>query len=303
MDVVIGVVSSAVGVAVRDVFDSREVPVIITNSNVTALSCELASPWVFRTSYSFHQQGFASGRWIAENVTTEGLFLQAPDYVGGVDMLAAFREGFEAGGGSPDGIIGQQMPPFQTTDDYQPFLSNIQQSGADYVWAFHGGGEAINFVQQYANFGLKDTIPLTGWGALADDGILDALGDAALGIRTVATYSSTLENEVNQRFVEEYEALYDEVPTYFSEQAYVAAQLFGTAVAAIDGNVDDAEALNDAMTNVGSFPAPRGTFELNPETRNSVAVLHAREVQEVDGELVNVVIDDAGTVPEACPSE
>lgn len=301
VDVVIGVVSSAVGVAVRDVFDSREVPVIITNSNVTALSCELASPYVFRTSYSFHQQGFASGRWIAENITTEGLFLEAPDYVGGVDMLKSFREGFEAGGGSPEGIIGEQLPPFQTTNDYQPFLSNMQQAGAEYVWAFHGGGEAINFVQQYADFGLKDSIPLTGWGALADDGILPALGDAALGIRTVATYSSTLDNEVNRQFVDEYVGAYDEVPTYFAEQAYVAAQLFSTAVEKIDGDIDDVEALNEAMTNIGSFDAPRGTFELNPETRNSVAVLHAREVQEVEGELVNVVIGQAGTVEEACP--
>jgi len=302
VDVVIGVVSSAVGVAIRDVFHSREVPVIVTNSNVTALSCELASPWVFRTSYSFHQQGFASGRWIAENGTTEGLFLQAPDYVGGVDMIAAFKEGFEAGGGSLDGIIGEQMPPFQSTNDYQPFLSNIQQAGAESVWAFHGGGEAINFVQQYADFGLKDSIPLTGWASLADDGILPALGDAALGVQTVASYSSTLDNEANQRFVEGYEAAYDEVPTYFAEQAYVAAQLFDTALEAIDGQIDDTEALNDAMTNVGSFEAPRGTFELNPETRNSVGVFHVREVQEVDGELVNVVIDDAGTLPEACPS-
>ena len=43
------------------------------------------------------------------------------------------------------------------------------------------GGEAVSYVQQYAQFGLKDTIPLYGSGFLTEGSVLDAQAEAAVG--------------------------------------------------------------------------------------------------------------------------
>lgn len=301
VDAVFGIVSSAAGVAVRDVFDRNEVPVVITNSNVTSLSCEASSDYVYRTSYTFHQAGFISGRWFAENVGTEGVFIIAPDYVGGQDMLAAFKLGFADGGGSPEGIVGEAYPPFQSTDDYQPYISEIQNSGAQYVWAFFGGGEAVSFVNQYEAFGLKATTPLYGWAALADDGILESLGPAGVGVTTMAQYSADLENPVNDEFRAAYQEAFGEEPTYFAESSYVAAQMLDQAIGRIDGEVTP-QALAEQLEDTETFAAPRGEFQLNPETNNPVVALFARTVEETEDGTSNVVVGDAGTIEDACPA-
>lgn len=303
IDVAVGIVASSEGVAVREVFDRRRVPVIVTNSNVNSITCEDKTPYLLRTSASFFQQGYWSGRWMAESVTTDGLALAASDYVGGRDMLAAFKEGLIDGGGSADGIVAEIYTPFQKTNDYQPFISNISASGATHTWAFYGGGEAINFVNQYEAFGLKESVPLYGWGALADDSILKALGDAALGIEQIAYYSPTLDNPTNEAFVKAYRAEFGEVPSYYAEAAYVAAQVIDMAVENLGGQLSDGEALTKSLNGVGTFDAPRGEFTMDPETHNYVGPLHSRVVEaNSEGELVNAVIDDnIGEASQVCP--
>jgi branched-chain amino acid transport system substrate-binding protein len=301
-DVVFGVISSASALALRDVFDGQETPLIITNANVTEVSCENASPYVFRASYTFHQAGLIEGRWVAENVAKDGVYIIAPDYAGGRDLLAAFKRGFIEGGGSEDGIVGEAYPPFQQTDDYQPYLTRIKNSGAEHVFAFFGGAEAVTFLKQYEGFGLGD-IPLYGHGSLADESILPALDRSVVGVTTFAPYSATLENPENEEFRRAYRREYDEEPTYFAAGAYIAAQMVAKAIEDNGGELpEDGEALSEALTEVGSFPAPLGEFRLVPETRNPIATFYVREVKSEGDALVNEVLGEAGTVEEACPS-
>jgi branched-chain amino acid transport system substrate-binding protein len=301
-DVVFGVISSASALALRDVFDGQQTPLIITNANVTEVSCENASPYVFRASYTFNQAGLIEGRWIAENVAKDGVYIIAPDYAGGRDLLAAFKRGFVEGGGSEDGIVGEAYPPFQQTDDYQPYLTEIKNSGAEHVFAFFGGAEAVTFLKQYEGFGLGD-IPLYGHGALADESILPALDRSVVGVTTFAPYSATLENPQNEEFRRAYRQEYDEEPTYFAAGAYIAAEMVSRAIEESGGELpEDEEAFAEALAEVGSFPAPLGEFRLVPETRNPVATFYVREVSNEGDALVNEVLGEAGTVEEACPS-
>lgn len=303
VDAVFGVVSSATALAVRDVFDAQEVPLLITNANITDVSCGKASPYVFRTSYTFHQAGAIEGRWFAENVAKQGVFLAAPDYAGGRDLLSAFKQGFRAGGGRPDGIVGEAYPPFQKTDDYQPYLTKIRNSGAKYVFAFFGGAEAVKWNKQYAGFGLEGKVPLYGHGSLADESILPALDRSVVGVTTFAPYSAALDNPENQRFRRAYKQAYGEEPTYFAEGSYVAAELLARAIQRSGGRLPDEEgALAQAMTQVGAFPTPAGRFELVPESRNPVADFYVRRVKQQGGQLINAVTGQAGTERAACPA-
>ena len=44
--------------------------------------------------------------------------------------------------------------PFPGTKNFQPFLANLQKSGAKAVFCFYAGGAAVDFVKQYDQFGL-----------------------------------------------------------------------------------------------------------------------------------------------------
>ena len=41
-----------------------------------------------------------------------------------------------------------------------------------------------------------------------------------------------------------------------------------------------------------AWDSPRGPMSIDPETRDVVQTVYIREVQEVDGELQNVIIDE-----------
>jgi branched-chain amino acid transport system substrate-binding protein len=293
VEMVVGIVSSASALGLRDTFHEEKVPLIVANAGANDVTRDAKSPYIFRTSFTNWQPNFAIGEWFYDNVEKDGVYLLAPDYASGAEQMAAFKESFEAAGGK---VIGESYPPFGTTDDYQPFLSDVRGANAKAVYAFFSGAEAVTFVKQYQEFGLKEALPLLGPGFLTDEGVLPAQGDAALGIRTSLHYTPRLDNPTNERFAAAYQKAYDEVPTVFAVQAYDAAQLIDAAVQELDGDTGDVDAVVEAIEAVGTIKSPRGDFEMDPSTHNPVQPFYLREVKEGGGQLFNEVIGELGVV-------
>lgn len=296
LPVVTGIVSSAVALGVRDLFDERQVPLIVSNAGANDVTRAQRSPVIFRTSFSNWQPAFSVGQWAAENLDVDTWFIIAPDYAAGHEDAAAFREAFADAGKE---IVAEAFPPFGTTEDYQPFLSQIRQSEAGGVFAFFSGGEAISFVQQFRDFGLKDQLTLIGPGFLTDEGVLPAQGDAALGIRTSLHWTPLLDIPKNQEFTQAYEEAFGMQATVFSVQSYDAAQLIDLGLADYDGDLNEGAAVAEALAGVGELDSPRGPFRLDPDTHNPIQPFYLREVQEVEGAeggLANAVIEELGEV-------
>lgn len=282
---VVGIVSSATALGLKDTFVQSEVPLIIANAGADELTDD-ASPYIWRTSFTNGQVGAALGATVAEEAGDKEVFLMASDYAAGHESVDGFRETFTAAGGS---IAGESFTPFGTTSDWQPFLSRARSSGAGAVYVFYAGAEAVNFVKQYDSFGMGDKAQLYGAGFLTEGGVLEAQGDAALGVRTSLHYSHLLESERNAEFVKAYQAAYDEVPTVYAVQAYDAA-------AALDAALEDAETTDgagvaEALANIGDIDSPRGTWSFDEE-HNPDQPYYLREVQAVDGGLANVVVEE-----------
>lgn len=284
---VVGIVNSATALGLRDTFVQAEVPLIIANAGADDLTAE-PSPYIWRTSFTNGQVGEALGAAVAEELGDKEVYLMAADYAAGHESVAGFRESFTAAGGK---VAGEAFTPFGTTSDWQPFLSQVRSSGAEAVYVFYAGAEAVNFVKQYDSFGLHDSVQLYGAGFLTEGGVLDAQGTAAVGTRTSLHYSHLLESEVNQAFVEAYQAAYDEVPTTYAVQAYDAA-------AALDAALEDAESTDgagvaEALGNIGEIDSPRGTWSFDDQ-HNPDQPYYLREVQESDGGFANVVLEELG---------
>ncbi|MFQ5409130.1 MAG: ABC transporter substrate-binding protein, partial [Anaerolineales bacterium] len=45
-----------------------------------------------------------------------------------------------------------------------------------------------------------------------------------------------------------------------------------------------------------SFNSPRGTFKLDANSQNPTQRIYVRKVEEVDGELHNVILEDLGEI-------
>jgi branched-chain amino acid transport system substrate-binding protein len=294
VDVVVGIVNSATALGVRDLLTESKKVLIVANAGAEDVTGAGRTPYIWRSSFTNGQVAAAMGTHLAESGFAEGVYAIAPDYAAGAEVIAGFTKAFETGGGR---VVGSATPPFGSTTDYQPFLTGIQNSGARATFCFFSGAEAITFVQQYAQFGLAESIPLYGSGFLTEGNVLPQQGDAALGVQTTLHYTDQLDNPENTAFVEAYTAAHGEAPSCFAVQTYDAANVLDRALAtatALDG-----DALVAALGGIGTIDdSPRGpwTFENQTPRQN----MYLRRVENVGGTLVNAVVTDLG--PQSQPA-
>lgn len=282
---VVGIVNSATALGVRDAFEEAEVPLVIANAGANAITGERSSDYVWRTSFANGDVAAALGAHAAENC--ESVFLAAADYAAGKEATAGFERTFTEAGGT---VAGSVFPPFGTTTNYQPFLAQIQQSGADCVYTFFAGAEAVAFTQQFAQFGLKDSIQLYSSGFLTEGGVLQAAGEAATGVETSLHYTDQLDTPRNTEFVEAYRAAYDEAPTVYAVQAYDAAQALD---AAFETGVEGPEVV-EGLQAIDTIDSPRGEFGFT-EGHGPDQTYYLRRVEQAEGGLVNVVVEELTT--------
>lgn len=283
VDILTGAVATPTAYGVIDLAQREQMPFVISNAlgnDATRRGVE----YVFRTSGNSWQVTYPMGEYLAEN-GVETIYVSAADYAAGQEMAADFQAGFTEAGGE---VVGEVYAPLGTSD-YSTYLTQIGQEEPQGSWSFFAGSDAVRFVQQYAEAGLRENTTLYGTGNLIDSDTLEAQGEAALGAQTALFYASTLDTPENQEFIEKFEGQFDRGPSVYAVQGYDAAWLIGEALKATEGDTEDPDALIEAMENV-EFQSPRGPMTLD-ENHNPVQNIYIREVQEVDGELQNVVID------------
>jgi len=282
---VTGVVSSATMNGVVDLFETGGVPLVGSNASPTTLT---DAEYIWRTSYVNDEPGKALGAYVAENVDGP-VYLLAADYQAGIDEVEGFKETFLEAGGE---VADEVYTPFPTTTNFQPFLANLQKSGAEAVFTFYAGGAAVDFVKQYDAFGLAGKVDHYSAGFLTEGGVLDAQGAAAEGTFTAMNYNHDLDNETNQEFVQAYEEAYGMKPTTYAMASYDAAQVLDKAIESAGDDLTS-ETLNAAIGEVGEIDSPRGTWSFN-DNGTPVQTWYLREVQAADGGMANVVVDELG---------
>ena len=282
VDVIAGIVSSGVLGAVRDMVHGAGVPLIVANAGNDEATGADCSPYITRMSFSNSQVNRPMGTWMHEQGIGK-VFTMAPDYAAGRQMIDSFTESFTAAGGE---VVGQEFTPFQKTQDFGPYLVQAQASGADAVYVFYAGGEAISFVKQYDSFGLKADLPLYGSGFLTSPLYVNAEGPAAEGVITALHYVPTIDSDANRAFAEAFTAATDRVPSEFAVQGYDAARAL---IEATKTGAADRETLANALRQV-SFDGPRGTLSIDPATNNVVQPIYVYETVAGENGLTQKVL-------------
>lgn len=280
--VVTGVVNSAVMNGVVDLFETSKIPLVGSNASPTTLT---DATYIWRTSYVNDEPGEALGKYVADNVDG-GVYFLAADYQAGKDEVQGFKKTFDGE------IVDEVYTPFPTTTNFQPFLANAKSSDAAALFSFYAGGAAVEFVKQYDQFGLKGQIDHYSAGFLTEGGVLDGQGASAEGTFTAMNYNHDLDNELNKAFVAAYKEKTDRDPTTYAAASYDAAKVLDMAIEAAGGEADP-EAINNAIGEISEIESPRGTWTWS-DIGTPVQMWYLREVQEVDGKLTNVVIQELG---------
>ena len=298
VDLLVGPVGSNVANALRDFVHGAEIPLIIPNAGNNLLTGERCSKWILRTSFSNAQVTRGMGPWMVAR-GYERVYLMAPDYAAGHQMMDAFRETFTAAGGT---VVGEAYPSLRETRDYGPYLAQVKAAAPQAMFVFFAGGPAIQFVKQYADFGLKDTIKLAGAGWLTSPLYIDEQGPAAAGVLGILNYVPSIETPENIEFQLAFQNMFGRVASEFAVQGYDTARLIIEAMALREGNVKKRAALVAAMHKV-TFTGPRGVLRIDPATNNIIQDIHIFETRASGGKVRAVVIDTLPAVqdpPKGC---
>ena len=292
MDIVTGVVSSAVLMVVRDYFHESQKLFVCANAGANAISRGLKSPYIWRTSYSNWMLSAKMGTWTAENVGKK-VALVVADYAAGHNDRDSFTYHYTKAGGT---IAKTILVPFPTMGDPAPIIADIANIDADFMYLFLPGGAGISFFKAATEFGLFDQIPLYVSNAQVAEEILPALGDSAESLINSWFWSYTLDNPENEALISTYKSKYDSTPGTFVVQGHDAAQVVATMLERVAGDTSDVNKMVDAMAGI-NFDSPRGPFVLDEATQNPRHNWYLQEVaRHSDGLLHNTFIENLGEI-------
>jgi branched-chain amino acid transport system substrate-binding protein len=282
VDMILGVQASNVALAVLNYAKQQKAFYVVSGAGTDAITWD-RYPYLFRTSISAYQLSTPMAGYVYDNLGKE-VVTTASDYAGGRDVIGQFKGPYVAKGGK---VIKEIWPPLGTTD-FSPYLIDIKSINPPVTYDFMPGADAIRFIQQYHEFGLKEKIPLTGF-TIIDSLTISALGKSALGVISATTYTDTVDNPESRKFVADYQAKYNALPDIFSDYGYVAARAVAEALQMTDGDTSDKDKLAEAMTKV-KFNAPRGPWRMDPVVHNPIQNIHVCQVIEKDGKVTSKVL-------------
>jgi branched-chain amino acid transport system substrate-binding protein len=287
VQILAGIISSAVAYAVRDYVIANKVPLVITNAGATKLTQEQRSPFIFRSSFANCQQDLAGGWYAYTKMGARKVIMIGSDYAAGHEKGAGFVKTFKFMGGE---VIEEIWPPLGT-NDFAPYLAKVANFAGkvDRAWAFFAGSDAIRFVNQYDEYGLKEKIKLICEEGVTDEANLPSQKEAALGIESYARYCIGYDSPENKRFVREYQKKYNYDPGSLSEGGYVGAKFIVKALEAVKGKIENQEAFLKALKSV-RFEAPRGPVRFD-DHQNVIFNTFIQRVGKKDGKYNNYVVD------------
>lgn len=288
VDFLVGPVSSVVALAIRNYVHEQQTPLVVPVAFTRVLtSPQQASPSIFRVAETTDQSNYPMGAWIMKNTKYRKVVIMATDFVAGRHAVEAFIAGYRTAGGE---IVKEIYPPLNTPD-FAPYLAQADSQKADAVYAWFAGADAIRFVKQYKEYGLWDRMPLTGHGVLTDDTILPAIGEPALGIVTMSSYTAVLDTPENKAFVREYDQKHKVWPSRYSEAGFVTAQLITAAIDALKGDLSDRTKVREALRqSLPKIKPPRGHMDFDGY-RQAITPEFIMKTEKQGGRIVNAIID------------
>lgn len=253
VDFIVGYIWSNVLLASLKTAVDSQTFLISANAGPSQLAGELCSPYVFSTSWQNDQTPAAMGLYMNQK-GVKSVFLIGPNYAAGKDMLAGLKSTFKGE------VKGEEYTVWPSQLDFSAELSKARASGAESIFVFYPGAAGVQFLNQYAQAGLKSTMPLY-TAFTVDELSLPLQKENALGVPGAQEWVNDLPNEQNKRFVADYRKKYPNLrPTYYGAQAYDAAQLVNSAVVAVKGDTSKKDAMKAEMEKA-NFKSLRGPFK------------------------------------------
>lgn len=274
VDFVAGYIWSHVLLAsMKSVFDADKF-LISANAGPSKLAGARCNANFFSTSWQNDQPAMALGEYL-NHERIESVYIMAPNYAAGKDMVAGFSSTFAGQ------IKGRDLTKWGADAqlDFSAELAKANASGAQAFYIFYPGKAGGAFIKQYQQAGLRFTMPL--YSVFTVDAIaLPKLQQAnlagVLGSKSTLQWSPDIDNAANRRFVGDYLKAHDKYPSFYGAQAYDAIMLIKSAVESVDGDLTQQDALRRAFK-AAKYDSVRGDYTVG-DNHMPIQNFYLREV-------------------------
>ena len=179
---VFGEIASPQTIALSNVTEQREVPLLVTFAADNALTTPGRLKWTFRTGKNVSSTVLSTAGLAAQNKVTK-MFGITPDYDAARDSWNVFKT---YAGQHNIQIVGEEFHPTPNRD-FSILIDKAIRSGADGLFITSQGSDAITLLKQGAEVGLKDKMKLFG-GGVVDETIMKAVGAAGVDVGSTIRY-------------------------------------------------------------------------------------------------------------------
>ncbi len=279
VDVLTGIIWSNLAMAVVPAATAQGKFYLSVNAAPSQLAGRGCNPNYFSVSYQNDNLHEAAGAY-AKKAGYKKSFILAPNYPAGKDSLTGYKRFY-------DGELAGEVYTKLGQTDYAAEIAQIRASGADSVFFFLPGGMGIAFMKQYQQSGVD--LPLIGPAFSFDQAILQAVGDAALGVKNSANWSKDIDNAANKAFVDGFVEAYGRLPSIYAAYGYDTGNLL---LSAMDkASVKDADAFRAALRQA-DFASVRGKFSF-ASNNHPIQDIYVREVIKEGDIYTNKIVDTA----------
>jgi branched-chain amino acid transport system substrate-binding protein len=273
--------------AVAPLATQAKTPMIVMNAASSIITTK--SPYIARFSMTLPQVTAPIALWAAKNGIKK-VYSIVSDFAPGIDSETAFQKAFTAQGGE---IVGSVRVPLKNPD-FAPFVQRAKDAKPQAVFIFIPAGEqSVAFVKACKERGLREAgIEIIGTGDVTDDDVLDAMGEATLGMITAHHYSFAHESKENAAFRKAYAEVTGDGtrPNFMAVGGFDGMAAIAAVLEKLSGKVD----ADKAMEILKDFheESPRGPIEIDPQTRDIIQTVYVRKVERnKDGHFYNVEFD------------
>jgi branched-chain amino acid transport system substrate-binding protein len=283
VDAIVGYVNNATGYATRDYLHQNRKPTI-TMAASAGLTRENKSPYIFRMIPSTFQMGDAEARYLKDKLGIKRIIYWGQDYASAREIIRAVKPIYG------DDLVQEIWTPLNTSD-YAPYLATIQPGAADLVTLAAWGADAVRITDQYHRAGLRERMPLFGYGNFTGEDVLSGfIPEAISGAQHGYVYCSALDNPANQEFTALFKERTGGLPGNYAYAAYLSTRMMGRAIELVNGDVSDPDRLAEAIG--------RATLENTPTGNHSFDANHGWvtdffwvRVELENGQPVNKCVD------------
>jgi branched-chain amino acid transport system substrate-binding protein len=289
VQIIIGPLSGSEGIAMRDY--SKTVPnLVMINGSSGALETTFVnpSPNFFRFNSDGAMWMAGLGEYVLKDKGFKKIAVIAEDYSFPYTQVFGFAIGYCRAGGQ---IAQRQWVPLGTKD-FGSVIANIPDD-VDAVFLGLGGGDAVNFLNQYSQTGGK--AKFIGGSIMVDQTVLSSKGAAKrllVGTPSSGGVADAWDDPRWKAWVKTYQEAFPAdkrfaSPSLFATNYYNAVKALAIAMDRVKGDLSDGGAKLRAELAKVELDAPNGKIRLD-DNRQAIATTFITEVAELpNGDLTN----------------